>query len=86
MTESNHLRAIAYNYSANGMVEHSHRQLKAPIKCDQNKQWIETLPTVILGIRINNENIKSSFRNDATEFDDVAHFIKDLRHKIQLTR
>jgi hypothetical protein len=33
------------------MVERSHRQLKATIKCHQNNRWTETLPTVLLGIR-----------------------------------
>ncbi|KAL4135064.1 hypothetical protein QTP88_006725 [Uroleucon formosanum] len=46
-----HLRTTAYHPSANGMVERSHRQLKAAIKCHQNNRWTETLPTVLLGIR-----------------------------------
>jgi len=33
------------------MVERSNWQLKAAIKCHQNKRWTETLPAVLLGIR-----------------------------------
>lgn len=51
LTGTNHLRTTAYHPSANGMVERSHRQLKAAIKCHQNNRWTETLPTVLLGIR-----------------------------------
>jgi cleavage and polyadenylation specificity factor subunit 1 len=50
LTGTNHLRTTAYHPSANGMVERSHRQLKAAIKCHQNNRWTETFPTVFLGI------------------------------------
>jgi cleavage and polyadenylation specificity factor subunit 1 len=46
LTGTNHLRTTAYHPSENGMVERSHRQLKAAIKCHQNNQWTETFPTV----------------------------------------
>nr|GFC40414.1 hypothetical protein [Tanacetum cinerariifolium] len=43
------------------MVERSHRQLKAAIKCHQNKRWTEILPTVLLGIRAAwREDLKST--------------------------
>lgn len=51
LTGTKHLRTTAYHPAANGMVERSHRQLKAAIKCHQNSRWTETLPTVLLGIR-----------------------------------
>lgn len=51
LTGSQHLRTTAYHPAANGMVERSHRQLKAAIKCHQNDRWTETLPTVLLGMR-----------------------------------
>lgn len=61
LTGTNHLRTTAYHPSANGMVERSHRQLKAAIKCHQNKRWTEILPTVLLGIRAAwREDLKST--------------------------
>lgn len=51
LTGTTHLRTTAYHPAANGMVERLHRQLKAAIRCHQNQQWTDTLPTVLLGIR-----------------------------------
>ena len=47
-----HLRTTAYNPMSSGLVEWSHRQLKAAIKsypCPA--QWTDTLPLALLGIR-----------------------------------
>lgn len=61
LTGTNHLRTTAYHPAANGMVERSHRQLKAAIKCHQNNRWTEILPTVLLGIRAAwREDLKST--------------------------
>jgi transposase InsO family protein len=51
LTGTSHLRTTAYHPEANGMVERLHRQLKAAIKCHQDIQWTQVLPTVLLGIR-----------------------------------
>lgn len=51
LTGTTHLRTTAYHPAANGMVERLHRQLKAAIKCHENDTWVDTLPTVLLGIR-----------------------------------
>ena len=40
----------SYHPAANGLVERSHRQLKAAIMAHANSNWVETLP-IILGIR-----------------------------------
>ena len=47
-----HLRTTAYHPASNGMVERFHRQLKAAIKCHNSSNWVESLPIVLLGIRI----------------------------------
>ncbi|XP_043524763.1 uncharacterized protein LOC122536449 [Frieseomelitta varia] len=33
------------------MIERWHRSLKAAIRCHENKNWLEVLPTVMLGLR-----------------------------------
>ncbi|XP_050063094.1 uncharacterized protein LOC126552440 [Aphis gossypii] len=72
LTGTNHLRTTAYHPSANGMVERSHRQLKAAIKCHQNKRWTEILPTVLLGIRAAwREDLKST----SAELYSENHFV-----------
>ena len=48
---STHLRTTAYHPQANGMIERVHRQLKAAIKCHQTDNWVDILPTVMLGLR-----------------------------------
>lgn len=44
-------RVAAYNPKANGLVERSHRTLKQAIMCHQNKDWVDALPLVLLGLR-----------------------------------
>lgn len=61
LTGTKHIRTSAYHPAANGMVERSHRQLKAAIKCHQNSRWTESLPTVLLGMRAAwREDLKST--------------------------
>ena len=51
LTGATHLHTTAYHPAANGMVERTHRQLKAAIKCHRDGQWSRTLPSVLLGMR-----------------------------------
>ena len=51
LTGTTHIHTTAYHPAANGMIERAHRQLKVALKCHQDDQWTETLPTVLLGIR-----------------------------------
>ena len=46
-----HIRTTAYHPASNGMTERWHRSLKAAIRCHENKNWLEVLPTVMLGLR-----------------------------------
>lgn len=45
-------RTTAYHPQANGLVERWHRSLKASIMCHNNKDWVDVLPVVMLGLRI----------------------------------
>lgn len=47
------IHTTAYNPKANGKVERYHRTLKAAImaKCDDNTQWVQELPIILLGLR-----------------------------------
>jgi len=45
-----HIRTSSYNPKANGLVERSHRSLKASLIA-RGKDWIEQLPFVLLGMR-----------------------------------
>ena len=56
-----HIRTTAYHPASNGMIERWHRSLKAAIRCHENKNWLEVLPTVMLGLRNSyKENIQAT--------------------------
>ena len=56
-----HIRTTAYHPASNGLVERWHRFLKAAIRCHENKNWIEVLPAVMLGLRNSyKEDIKTT--------------------------
>jgi cleavage and polyadenylation specificity factor subunit 1 len=48
LTGTTRIRTTAYHPAANGMVERLHRQLKAAIRCHQQR-WTEALPIVLMG-------------------------------------
>lgn len=45
------IRTTAYNPRANGIIERTHRVIKAALKCRSNAYWVDELPTVLLGLR-----------------------------------
>jgi len=45
------IRTSAYHPASNGILERWHRTLKAAIMCHQSDDWVESLPTVLLGLR-----------------------------------
>ena len=51
LTGASNFYTTAYHPAANGMVERSHRQLKAAIKCHGTTKWTKVLPSVLLGMR-----------------------------------
>lgn len=46
-----HIRTTSYHPCANGMIERLHRTIKASIKCLNTKDWVDTLPFVLLSHR-----------------------------------
>lgn len=55
------LHTTPYHPQANGILKRWHRRLKNAIKCHANHRWMETLPTILLGLRcIILENINAS--------------------------
>lgn len=46
-----HIRTTSYHPCANGMIERLHRTLKASIKCTNNRNWVDTLPLILLSHR-----------------------------------
>ncbi|XP_037827262.1 uncharacterized protein LOC119615258, partial [Lucilia sericata] len=55
------IRTTAYHPSSNGIIERWHRSLKASLMCHNNKNWLEVLPTVLIGLRSSiREDIKAT--------------------------
>ncbi|XP_039304381.1 uncharacterized protein K02A2.6-like [Solenopsis invicta] len=44
-------RTSAYHPASNGILERWHRTVKTAIMCHQTKNWLESLPSVLLGLR-----------------------------------
>jgi len=45
------IRTSAYHPASNGILERWHRTLKAAIMCHKSDDWVESLPSVLLGLR-----------------------------------
>ncbi|XP_029179191.1 uncharacterized protein K02A2.6-like [Nylanderia fulva] len=59
-------RTTAYHPSSNGMVERFHRSLKSAIRCHASIEWVDILPTVLLGLRA---SVKEDLKTSAAELD-----------------
>lgn len=56
-----HYSTCAYNPKANGTIENTYRILKAALKADRTKDWLDRLPIVMLSIRNQiKEDLKAS--------------------------
>jgi len=61
---SKKIHTTAYHPSSNGMIERWHRTLKTTIICQNNHEWVDVLPTVLLGLRT---SIKDDINASAAE-------------------
>lgn len=58
---SKNIKTTAYHPASNGMIERWHRTLKTALMCHETMNWIDTLPTVLLGLRtVYKEEMKCS--------------------------
>ncbi|GFX85337.1 retrovirus-related Pol polyprotein from transposon 412 [Trichonephila clavipes] len=49
---TNRIRTTSYHPQANGLVERLYRVLKSALMAHENIKWTETLPAVLLGLRV----------------------------------
>lgn len=96
------IRTTAYNPQANGMIERTHRVIKAALKCRSSADWVGELPTVLLGMRaavkedlnatsselVYGETIRlpGEFFETCTEQQPSSDFVVQLRRHFQSMR
>ncbi|UYV82963.1 hypothetical protein LAZ67_22001558 [Cordylochernes scorpioides] len=94
--------STAYHPQFNGKIERLHRTIKTAIRAHNNIKWIETLPTVLLGLRaaINKDNNHSlsqmvygkTIRLPGEFFDESKHhlhaeeFVQQLQKQMELLK
>lgn len=99
---STHIRTTAYHPQANGLIERTHRVIKAALKCRTSVNWVNELPTVLMGIRavfkeeigatmaelVYGENIRlpGEFLEPATSKQPTTEFIMNLRRNFDRIR
>ncbi|XP_011050568.1 PREDICTED: uncharacterized protein LOC105143778 [Acromyrmex echinatior] len=71
---SKRCRTTAYHPKSNGIIERWHRFLKTALMCHGETQWTDTLPVILLGLRI-------CFKEDSRHFCSGIN----LRHYAQST-
>lgn len=52
-----HYRTTSYHPQSNGMIDRLHRTIKSALKCNNANDWVDCLPTILLGHR-------STIKND----------------------
>ena len=80
-----HIRTSAFNPRANGIVERSHRSLKASLKA-RGRHWLAQLPIVLLGLRMRpSEDGSSPFSRVTGEQPMVPHILPTTGDLTQLS-
>ncbi|XP_037919513.1 uncharacterized protein K02A2.6-like [Hermetia illucens] len=95
-------RTSAYHPASNGILERWHRSLKAAIMCYGNKNWVDSLPTILLGLRScykddlnascaelmygSTVRLPGEFFDDQTVDDNPAQFVNQLREQMRNIR
>lgn len=80
-----HIRTSAFNPRANGIVERSHRTLKAALKA-RGRHWLTQLPIVLLGLRMRpSEDGSSPFSRVTGEQPMVPHILPSTGDLTQLS-
>ncbi|KOX76144.1 hypothetical protein WN51_11884 [Melipona quadrifasciata] len=62
------------------MIERWHRSLKTAIRCHENKNWLEVLPTVMLGLRNSCTEVQSQYSDTVSRY---RHTISSIYLKIR---
>lgn len=61
LLEGSRNRTTTYHPESNGLIERWHRSLKTAIKCHQQQEWVDILPTILLGLRTSyKEDLKAT--------------------------
>lgn len=56
-----HYRTTSYHPQSNGMIERLHRTIKSALKCNNANDWVDCIPTILLGHRSTiKENINAT--------------------------
>lgn len=99
---SKRIRTTSYHPQANGMIERPHRVVKAALKCRTSINWVNELPTVLMGLRavfkedigatmaelVYGENIRlpGEFFDPATSKQPTSELIMNLRRHFDQIR
>ncbi|XP_065355319.1 uncharacterized protein LOC135949809 [Calliphora vicina] len=99
---SKRIRTTAYHPSSNGMIERWHRSLKASLMCHNNKNWLEVLPTVLMGLRSSiREDVNATpaelvygttirlpcdLLQNSTEFAPNSDFVQNLKTQMNMLK
>lgn len=89
------IRTTAYNPKANGMIERTHRVIKAALKYRTSTNWVDELPTMLLGMpaavkedlnATSSELVYGQTIRLPGEFFEASDFVVQLRRHFEALR